>query len=85
VLAVAPDGGVWRVRDHTLARHSYVKTQSWLAGWALRWQPLDALSVEARIGRRFASRLRYQLQDGTSAEVRPGNANVFAVSAVVRF
>lgn len=84
-LALAPDGNVWRVRDPDLVRHSEVRFRSWLAGASLRWQPVPALHVEASVGRRFASRLRYLLRDGTTARVDAPGSNVFGLSLSARF
>jgi hypothetical protein len=70
-VAVAPDGGSWRVRDPDLERHSVVRQSVWRAAWSLRWQPFDAFAIEARIGWCFGPTLDYQLRDGTQARVEP--------------
>ena len=78
-IAVAPDGGRWRVRDPTLARHSIVRLSSWRATWGLHWQPFNLLGVKAQVGRVFDTALRYQLRDGSQARVEPSDATFFSI------
>lgn len=85
VVAITPDGGVWRVRDRDLTRRSDVRLRAWQATWSVGWQPADLLRLEARIGRRFGSTLRYQLRDGTEARVEVPDGNVVGVTALLRF
>jgi hypothetical protein len=68
-LAVAPDGGRWRVRDRELANASALRVRAWQAGWTLRWQPFPAIAIEAGAGRRFGTTMRYRLQHGDGARV----------------
>jgi hypothetical protein len=85
-LAVAPDGGRWRVRDaDTDEQPSIVRQSSWQVAWNLRWQALDAFAVEARVGRTFDTTLRYQLTNGTEARVDPPDANFAGLAASLRF
>ena len=83
-VAVAPDGGSWRVRDPTLERHSVVRQSVWRAAWSLRWQPFDAFAVEARVGWCFDSTLQYQLRDGTQARVEPPSTSFFGIAVSAR-
>ena len=78
-LAVAPDGGRWRVRDPTLERHSIVRLGSWRATFGLHWQLFDSLGVKAQVGRIFDTTLRYQLRDGNQTRVDPSDANFFSI------
>ncbi|MGH9847699.1 MAG: hypothetical protein ACREEM_54105 [Blastocatellia bacterium] len=84
-VAVAPDGSRWRVRDPTLERHSIVRQSVWRATWSLRWQLFDAFAVEARVGWCFDSTLRYQLRDGTQAQVEPPDTSFFGIGVGARF
>ncbi|HKQ23700.1 MAG TPA: hypothetical protein VJT81_04555 [Burkholderiales bacterium] len=84
-LIVAPDGGKWRVRDEELAQHSDVQLRAWELVWIARWQPVDALAFDVRIGRRFKTDLRYLLQDGSSANVDVPDASFFGFSITGRF
>jgi hypothetical protein len=85
LLGVAPDGGVWRVRNKELTRHSDVQIRSWLAGLSVRWLPFDGVWIEGRAGRRFATQLRYLLRDGSEARVDVADGNVFGVALGARF
>lgn len=85
VVSIAPDGGVWRVRDRDLTRRSAVRLRSWQATASVGWQPADQIRIEARIGRRFAGTLRYQLRDGTDTRVDVPDGNVFGITATLRF
>ncbi len=78
-VAVAPDGGRWRVRDPTLERHSIVRLSSWRASLSLHWQPFDAFGVKAQVGRTFDTTLRYQLRDGNQTRVDPSDATFFGI------
>ena len=78
-VAVAPDGGRWRVRDPTLERHSIVRLSSWRATLGLQWQPFDAFGVKAQVGRIFDTTLRYQLRDGSQTRVDPSDATFFGI------
>ena len=78
-LAVAPDGGRWRVRDPTLERHSIVRLSSWRATLNLHWQVFDAFGVKAQVGRIFDTTLRYQLRDGSQTRVDPSDATFFGL------
>jgi hypothetical protein len=84
-VLVGPDGGKWRVRDTDVQRQSDVRMRSWSAIWITQWQAFDALALEFRIGRHFATDLRYQLQDGSSAFVEIPDTNFLGLSASVRF
>jgi hypothetical protein len=85
VVSLSPDGRVWRVRDRTLTRRSEVRLRGWQALWSVGWQPAALLRIEARIGRRFAGTLRYQLHDGTEARVDVPASTVFGITAALRF
>lgn len=78
-LAVAPDGGRWRVRDPSLERHSVVRLSSWRATLSLHWQLFDAFGVKAQVGRIFDTTLRYQLRDGSQTRVDPSDATFFGL------
>lgn len=84
-VIVAPDGAKWRVRDEELAQHSDVQLRSWELAWIARWQPLSALALDVRIGRRFDTDLRYLLQDGSSAYVEAPDSNFLGLSVSVQF
>src|SRR5215204_5777875 len=84
-FAVYPDGGRWQVRDANLERHSIVRLSSWRAAFGLRWRPLDLLEVKGQVGRQFDTALRYQLQDGSQADVSPADANFFGIALNARF
>ncbi len=83
-LAVAPDGGRWRVRDPTLERHSIVRLSSWRAALSLHWQPFDLLGVKVQVGRVFETTLRYQLRDGSETRVDPPDATFFGIALNAR-
>ena len=83
-VAVAPDGGRWRVRDPTLERHSIVRLSSGRATWSLHWQPFEPLGVKAEVGRVFATTLRYQLRDGSQTRVDPSDATFFGIVVSAR-
>lgn len=78
-LAIAPDGGRWRVRDPTLERHSIVRLSSWRATLSLHWRLFDSLGVTAQVGRVFDATLRYQLRDGIQTRVDPSDATFFGI------
>ena len=78
-LAVAPDGGRWRVRDPTLERHSIVRLSLWRATLNLHWQVFDAIGVKAQVGRIVDTTLRYQLRDGSQTRVDPSDATFFGL------
>ena len=84
-VIVAPDGGKWRVRDEELAQHSDVQLRAWELVWIARWQPVDALAFDLRIGRRFDTDLRYLLQDGSSANVEVPDTTFLGFSVSARF
>lgn len=84
-VIVAPDCGKWRVRDEELANHSDVQLRAWKLVWIARWQPVDALALDVRIGRRFDSDLRYLLQDGSGAYVEVPDASFFGFGVNARF
>ncbi|HVE90107.1 MAG TPA: hypothetical protein VNA44_10450 [Burkholderiaceae bacterium] len=83
-IAVAPDGGRWRVRDPTLERHSIVRLSSWRATLSLHWQPFDLLGVKAQVGRVFETALRYQLRDSSQTRVDPSDATFFSIVVSAR-
>ena len=83
-LAVAPDGGRWRVRDSTLEQHSITRLSSWRATLSLHWQPFDLLGVKAQVGRVFETALRYQLSDGSQTRVDPPDATFFGIVVSAR-
>jgi hypothetical protein len=85
VVAISPDGHVWRVRDRELTRRSDVRLRGWQALWRVGWQPAALLRIEARIGRRFAGTLRYALHDGTEARIDVPDSTVFGITAALRF
>lgn len=84
-LAVAPDGGRWRVRDRALANVSEIRIRAWQAGWTLRWQPLPAIAIEAGAGRRFDTTMRYLLQNGDAARVEIPAATFIRCGVDARF
>ena len=84
-VIVAPDGAKWRVRDEELAQHSDVQLRAWELVWIARWQPVDALALDVRIGRRFDTDLRYLLQDGSRAYVDVPDTSFFGFSVSARF
>jgi len=84
-VGVEPDGGKWRVRDEELAQHSDVQLRAWELVWIVRWQPVDALALDVRIGRRFDSDLRYLLQDGSGAYVEVPDTSFFGFGVSARF
>jgi len=84
-VSVAPDGGEWRVRDEELAQHSDVQQRAWELVWVARWQLVDALALDLRIGRRFDTDLRYLLQDGSRANVEVPDTTFFGFSLTSQF
>jgi len=84
-VGVEPDGGKWRVRDEELAQHSDMQLRAWELVWIVWWQPVDALALDVRIGRRFDSDLRYLLQDGSSAYVEVPDTSFFGFGVSARF
>lgn len=84
-VIVAPNGGKWRVRDEELAQHSDVQLRAWELVWIARWEPVDELALDVRIGRRFDTDLRYLLQDGSSANVEVPDTSFFGLSVSTRF
>jgi hypothetical protein len=86
VAAIEPDGACWQVRDEQLdERRSEVCSRSWQAAWTLRWQATDLFTVEAAVGRSFASSLEYQLRDGRTTRVDVPAGTFYGLSIGARF